>query len=304
MSLSSLMPWKWSKLDPARTQAARRHFDEIGGYDEWHAQCQKAFTRKIPSGENSIATSGMEVVTVLSPAEATTAKQLLLDSAKQFQQKKKAIDYADTLAFESTDFLTPIMEKMFGPEIDARITRFFGSEYFVQGLVANRTMPAKEAKRSFLWHGDRGPKNFLKINLFLDATSEHGGTTEFLNIAESAEFEKIGYTFGANDRRVSDLSAIARKAGVTPHVAHPQLDAGQAFMFLPSRSLHRGFLPTKGVRHMLLAIILPSPIHWRKAWDHMSPSGYYLREGDSFPDKAGDLRSKMGLEALRNSKAA
>lgn len=304
MNLSALMPWKWSKLDPARTRAARHHFDVAGGYDEWQVQCQKAFKRKIPAGENAIATSGMEVVTILSPAEAAKTKQLLLDKAKQFQQKKKAIDYADTLAFENTDFLTPIMEKMFNPEIDARITRFFGSEYFVQGLVANRTMPAAESKRSFLWHGDRGPKNFLKINLFLDATSEHGGTTEFLNIAESEKFEKIGYTFGANDRRVSDLATISGKAGVTPHVTHPQLDAGQAFMFLPSRSLHRGFLPTKGTRHMLLAIILPSPIHWRKAWDHMSESGYFLREGETFPEQAEILRGKMGLADARAERAA
>jgi hypothetical protein len=304
MNFSGLTPWTWSKLDPARTRAARRHFDVTGGYDEWHAQCQKAFMRVIPAGENGIATSGMEVVTLLSPSEATRSKQLLLDKAKQFQQKKKAIDYADTLAFENTDFLTPIMEKMFNPDIDAKITHFFGSEYFVQGLVANRTMPAKEAKRSFLWHGDRGPKNFLKINLFLDATSEHGGTTEFLNIAESEKFEKIGYTFGANDRRVSDLSTIARKAGVTPHVTHPQLDAGQAFMFLPSRSLHRGFLPTKGIRHMLLAIILPSPIHWRKAWDHMSASGYFLTEGETFPDHAQVLAEKMGLSPGKLDKVA
>jgi hypothetical protein len=304
MSFSALLPWKWSKLDPVRTRAARHHYDVAGGYDEWHAQCQKDFTRKISEGENKIATSGMEVVTILSPTEAMQTKQLLLDKSTQFEQRKKAINYADTLTFESTDFLLPVIEKMFNAEIDSKITNFFGSEYFVQGLVANRTMPAKESMRSFLWHGDRGPKNFLKINLFLDATSEHGGTTEFLNIGESEEFEKIGYTFGANDRRVSDLSTIARKVGITPHITHPQLDAGQAFMFLPSRSLHRGFLPTKGIRHMLLAIILPSPIHWRKAWDHMSQSGYYLREGVSFPDKAWGLRSKMGPEALRNSKAA
>jgi hypothetical protein len=220
---------------------------------------------------------------------------LLLDEAKSFEQKKKAIDYADTLAFENTDFLKPVMEKMFNPDIDARITRFFGSEYFVQSVIANRTMPAKESKRSFLWHCDRGPKNFLKINLFLDATSEHGGTTEFLNIAESEKFETAGYTFGANDKRVSDLSPIARKIGAHPHVTHPQLDAGQAFMFLPSRALHRGFLPTKGTRHMLLAIILPSPVHWSKAWDHGSKNNALIHSDGSFADSATDLFQTVGV---------
>ena len=303
MSLDALLPWKWTKLDPARTRSARYHFDVAGKYDDWHSYCQKSFARTA-SGQNEIATSGMEVVTVMSTEEAAKTKQLLLEKSKAFEQKKKAIDYADTLAFEDFSFLTPSLEKMFNPEIDAKITRFFGSEYFIQGLVANRTMPAKESKRSFLWHCDRGPKNFLKINLFLDATSEHGGTTEFLNIEESEKFERVGYTFGANDRRVSDLSSIARKAGVTPHVIHPQLDAGQAFMFLPARSLHRGFLPTKGIRHMLLAIILPSPIHWRKAWDKMLRDGYFHRNGDVFQEQAESFFDVLGLPHRQLNQAA
>jgi hypothetical protein len=298
MNFSSLMPWAWSKLDPTRTRAARHHFDLAGGYDEWHRSCQKAFTRKTV-GEFSIGTSGMEVVTVLSPGEAAKTKQQLLDQAGAFQQKKKSIDYADTLAFENLGFLLPSVEKMFSPALDAKICKFFGSEYFVQSLIANRTMPAKESKRSFLWHCDRGPQNFLKINLFLDATSEHGGTTEFLNIADSKAFEDAGYTFGANDRRVSDLAPIGRKIGVAPKIAHPQLDAGQAFMFLPSRSLHRGFLPTKGTRHMLLAIILPSPIHWRKAWDKMAADGSLLKADGSFPDRADSLYDLIGAERPR-----
>ncbi len=293
MNFSSLMPWTWSKLDPARTRAARHHFDTAGGYDAWHSYCRSQF-RRTSHGVTDIETSGMEILTVLSPQEASQTKQLLLEKSKAFQQKKQAIDYADTLAFEGMDFLLPTVEKMLSPDIDAKITKFFGSEYFVQSLIANRTMPAKKSKRSFLWHCDRGPQNFLKINLFLDPTSEHGGTTEFLDNADSKLFEDAGYTFGANDRRVSDLSAISRKIGANPKVIHPQLDAGQAFMFLPARSLHRGYMPSKGIRHLLLAIILPSPIHWRKAWDKMATDGSLLKADGSFPDNADHLFDLIG----------
>jgi hypothetical protein len=304
MSLKALLPWNWVKLDPARTRAARAHFDVTGNYDAWHAMCRSQFARHIPVGPDVVGRDGMEVVNILTPAEAGAAKNLLLEKAKEFTVKKKQIDYADVLRFESTDFLLPVLKKTFNKEIDEKIVRFFGSEYFVQAVVANRTMPAKESKRSFLWHCDRGPRNFLKINMFLDATSEHGGTTEFLDLGSSQVFEDAGYTFGANNRRVSDLSGIARKIGASASVVHPQLAAGQAFMFLPSRSLHRGFLPTRGIRHMLLLVILPSPIHWSKAWNLLSKSGYYDTEGDSFPDDAAVFLEKFGLENLKFDRAA
>jgi hypothetical protein len=304
MNFASLLPWKWTKLDPTRTQAARQHFDTEGKYDLWQSYCQSQFRRKISSSPGELATKGVEVVRLLSSAGAAEAKDLLLQKSKEFAVSKKNIDYADVMKFSNTDFLTPILEKMFNKEVDERIASIFGSEYFVQALAANRTMPAKASKRSFLWHCDRGPKNFLKINMFLDATSEHGGTTEFLDLEASKRVEDIGYTFGANPRRVADIRPIARKFGIDANVIHPQLDAGEAFMFFPARSLHRGFLPTRGIRHMLLLVILPSPIHWKEAWKETSKTGYHMNNSGVFPDNAEDLYAELGLTKMPLDRAA
>lgn len=294
MNIKSLLPWNWVKLDPKRTQAARAHFDAIGKYDQWHDYCRQQFNRKAPSASSELATKGVEVVSLLSAHEAADAKTLLLSKTAQPLAAKKGIDYADVLQFESSEFLRPIVEKMLNKEIDARITSIYRSEYYVHSLVANRTMPAKESKRSFLWHCDRGPKNFLKINMFLDATSEHGGTTEFLDLESSKGFEDAGYTFGANARRVADVGPIAQRFGGTVNIIHPQLSAGEAFIFLPSQTLHRGFLPTRGIRHMLSVVLLPSPIHWTEAWKETSQSGYHLKTNASFPDNAEDLYVRLG----------
>lgn len=295
MNIKSLLPWNWVKLDPDRTKAARAHFDTVGKYDLWHAYCRRQFNRKTSSSSSELAAKGVEVVRLLSAQEAFDAKSLLLSKTGQPVAAKAGIDYADVMRFENSEFLRPIVEKMLNKEIDARVTSVFNSEYYVHSLVANRTMPAKESKRSFLWHGDRGPKNFLKINMFLDATSEHGGTTEFLDLESSKGFEDAGYTFGANARRVADIRPIARKFGGTINIIHPQLDAGEAFIFFPSRSLHRGFLPTRGIRHMLSVVLLPSPIHWTEAWKKTSQSGYQLKTNGTFPDNAEDLCAKLGL---------
>lgn len=295
MDLNSLLPWNWGKLDPKRTQAARKHFDVTGKYDHWHAYCRQQFRRKAPSSSGKLATDGVEVVRLLSNLDAADAKALLLSNSEQFSAAKKSIDYADVMRFKGSEFLLPIVDKMLSSSVDEKITGIFGSEYYVHSVVANRTMPAKASKRSFLWHCDRGPKNFLKINMFLDATSDHGGTTEFLDLESSKGFEDAGYTFGVNSRRVSDIAHIARKFGGSVNVIHPQLDAGEAFIFFPSRSLHRGFLPTRGVRHMLSVVLLPCPIHWKKAWETTSATGYHLKTNATFPDNAEVLFSELGL---------
>jgi hypothetical protein len=293
--LKFLKPWTWTKLDPARTRAARAHFDAQGGYDEWLALCQKSFRRNAGSNGGELAEKGVEIVRCLTAQEATEAKCQLAERAEAFSASKASIDYADVMRFKDSAFMLPIVQKMLNPAMDAKLTAVLGSEYFVYSLAVNRTMPSKESKRSFLWHCDRGPKDFLKINMFLDATAEHGGTTEFIDLENSLAYEKAGYTFGVNQRRVDDLSSINRKLGIRPKVIHPQLDAGEAFIFHPSRTMHRGFLPTKGVRHMFSIVILPSPVHWSQVWERTVQTGYHMTTHAAFPDDAFKMFTDIGL---------
>jgi hypothetical protein len=297
-------PWTWTKLDPARTVAARAHFDIKGRFNEWHVLCQDSYARARGTVAGDLANTGVEKIRCLTEQEAAAAKEELLARAERFAAAKAAIDYADVMQFSDSRFMLPIVEKMLNAQMDQKLTAIFGSEYFVYSLGVNRTMPANEAKRSFLWHCDRGPQNFIKINMFLDATSAHGGTTEFIDLDTSLIYEKAGYTFGANDRRLHDLTSLNRKLGITPKIIHPQLEAGEAFAFYPARSLHRGFLPTKGVRHMFSIVLLPSPVHWSEVWKTTVESGYHLKTNAAFPDDAFQMFSDIGLpvpDAMRIS---
>ncbi len=295
MAIESLLPWKWLKLDPKRTQLARSHFDVVGKYDKWHDYSRRHLVRKVECTGSKLDTDGFQIFRLLTSIEALEAKQLLLREAGAFVAKKN-INYADVLQFRSTAFFKPILDKMLNPDVDAVVSFIFGSEYYVHSLVANRTMPSKASKRSFLWHCDRGPRNFLKINMFLDATSSHGGTTEFVDLETSLEIEKMGYTFGANARRVADLAPLSRKLDRSVKVLHPQLESGEAFIFYPARALHRGYLPTHGIRHMISIVLLPSPVHWTVAWEKTVASGYHERTFAAFPDEAESIFGELGLE--------
>jgi hypothetical protein len=294
-NMNLLKPWTWTKLDPARTKAARTHFDEAGRFNQWHDLCREHFSRTPGASGGELFTDGVEVVRCLDAQEAATQKENLIAKAMSMASTKAAIDYADVMQFSDSAFMLPVVEKMLNPTMDDKLTAILGSEYFVYSLVVNRTFPSKESKRSFLWHCDRGPKDFLKINMFLDATSAHGGTTEFIDLENSLAYEKAGYTFGANQRRLEDLTRLNRKLNISPKVIHPQLDAGEAFVFYPARTMHRGFLPTKGTRHMFSIVLLPSPVRWRAVWDATVKSGYHLKTNAAFPADAFQIFDDIGL---------
>jgi hypothetical protein len=65
-AMSLFKPWTWMKLDPARTIAARDHFDKIGRYDEWHELCRAHFARHCGSSGGELAQKGVEIVRSLS----------------------------------------------------------------------------------------------------------------------------------------------------------------------------------------------------------------------------------------------
>lgn len=173
-----------------------------------------------------------------------------------------------------------------GPVLDAldqKIAGHFGSEYLVCSYAEHRTPPARKEARSFLWHCDRGPKRFLKVLLYLN--DGHGGNTEFLDRAATAELEHVGYVFGPNRRRLSDLSGIARRHGIPYQPRRWPIQAGQAFLFEPSGVLHRGIVPTIAERRTLSIMLVPSPIPWREALDRYQPrhDGVFPASADMLP---------------------
>jgi hypothetical protein len=305
MDLMSLLPWRWPKLDPQRTLAARRNYDERGGYAAWSAYCRTQMTRPVAEPAGHIdADRGFDLVPVMTPPEAGDFRDLLLRRLSKTVRSKEEIDYGEVLRFDDSSFLLPFMERILSSHMDARMIAHFRSEYFIYSYAVMRVMPAARARRAFLWHSDRGPRDFMKINLFLDPTSEHGSTTEFISRSESAALEQLGYTFGPNKRRVSDLSGLARLVGRNIRPVHPDIKAGEALVFEPANVLHRGILPDRGTRHIVSLMLAPSPIHWQEAWKVTAasraaeenlgawlPDAHQLFDMIGVPPPAGGLRA-------------
>ncbi|MCW5745891.1 MAG: hypothetical protein KIT36_06800 [Alphaproteobacteria bacterium] len=297
MDLSSLMPWRWPRLDPERTRATRAAYDDVGRYDAYHAYCRQI----APRGTGSMAAAavqqrGYDVVKVLEEVHAANLKERLLADGIAGERLKEDVTFADVVGFPDSASLRRTLEELLHSDIAERVAAYFGCEFLVYSAQLMRTYPVKIEERSLLWHCDRGPREFLKLNLFLDSTAEHGATTEMLSLDDSLPFERAGYTFGPNKRRVADLARIADRIGVAVSTDRPALVAGQAFLFLPARVLHRGIPPSRGVRHMMSLMLMPSPVGWRDAFDRMADERFVESNLGGWLSDAGDLLRKLHLD--------
>jgi hypothetical protein len=269
--LRKVKRWLEPDLDPTRVAKVFADFD-ARGYTAWHAHCKAALQRPLParSTPGPLVSNGFTVQQVMSSQaagellSAATANQevgrLKLDS-----NKLEGYDLADRA------LVRRLMESALTPDIDAHCLEFFESEYFVYWYTLSRTAPvAGPASVSFMWHCDRGPRAHLKLLVYLNDYSEHGGGTSYLDLDATDALGRAGYVFARGRRRTTSVDELARLAGrpLEPYDHHPR--AGDAVLFQPARVLHSGITPNLGPRYVFTLCLLPSPVPWDVAFQRQA----------------------------------
>jgi hypothetical protein len=298
--LRKIKRWFESDLDPTRVARVFTEFDEQRGYAAWHEHCKAALKRPLPvrNAPGPLVQQGFSVQQILPPDRA---KQLL-ETAKGGQQVARL--KRDSAKLEGYDLSDPALvrhltESVLSDEIDAHCLEFFQSEYFVYWYTLSRTAPVEgPASVSFMWHCDLGPRAHLKLLVYLNDFSEHGGGTSYLSLADSDAVARTGYTFIRGRRRTESLDELAKLVGqpLTAYDHHPQ--AGDSVLFQPARVLHRGITPNRGPRYVFTLCLLPSPIPWREAMTRQVQID--LREDPLWHDNAQQLHERFGTQAARS----
>jgi len=276
------------ELDAGRAQRVYREYDIGRRYAEYHAYCQARFEREPDAAPGTaLEQQGFEYFTPLNENDAVKWRRELQDNHSSGLLKK---DSKHLEGFHVTDmaWLQALLSAVLAGDLDQRIVEYFGSEYLLHWWAFSVTRQATEqASVSFRWHCDKGPSSHLKLIAYLNPTAEHGGNTEFMDLADSESVARRGYLFGRSKTRTPDIGHLSRIAGreLASH-ARP-LRAGQAVLFQPSRVLHRGLSPDRGERVVMTLCILPSPVHWKAA----------LQSGASFDLAVDDKwhRDAMGI---------
>ena len=253
-------------LDPGRVARVFHEFDEKRGYRAYHEYCQTRLARSIPDGgPDALESDGFQLVEVM---DKCAAARLLTDTAqtgaesylKRDSRKLKGYAVRDSRRVEV------MLAQALCAEVDALALRFFRSEYLVHWFTVSRTAPGSGPPSvSFRWHCDKGPRTHLKLLVYLNDASEHGGGTAFVDLAQTASLAASGYLFGRGRRRTTSLGDLSRMACATLE-AHPfSVRAGAGVVFQPARVLHSGIAPDCGSRFVLTLCLLPSPVEWRAA---------------------------------------
>lgn len=288
--------WLEPDLDPRRVAKVFAEYDERRGYAAWHARCKAALARPLTPRDapGPVSQQGFVTQPVMS---GETAAELLaavgVERGKEPERLKRDSAKLKGYDLEDPAVLRQLARSALTAEIDAHCLDFFGSEYFIYWCTLSRTAPLSEGRPtvSFMWHCDRGPRTHLKLLVYLNDYSEHGGGTSYLDLAASEAVARSGYVFARGRRRTAsleELSALAQR----PLAAYDHLPrAGDAVLFQPSRVLHRGIAPTLGPRYVLTLCLLPSPITWSAALERSAQID--LRHDPIWHDDARGLAKRF-----------
>lgn len=241
--------------------------DPGGLYEQWHAACRE-WRRDAPppAGETDLIGRGFEKMTFLDPAVAEKIRIRIDAIAVVPENLIVTGEYQDKVHEPKEDFLFSVLEEVFSGEVERRIAHVFETEFIVHWYMYTRVHPHPAADESFLWHRDRGPDAFINIMVYLNGTGEHGGGTQLLDSDATEKIAQAGYAYPNVVDREGDLSEYAEKAGIPFEPTQPALEPGEGLIFRPTRVLHRGWLPTKGPRHVLFLNLMPSPCPWREGF--------------------------------------
>lgn len=122
---------------------------------------------------------------------------------------------------------------------------------------------AKDVNLSDSWHYDNHcPSQIQRLIIYLNSQIDEQGGTQVIDLEKSLEISTLNNYMGyAQDRNSlpPSLSAIDRNYCAENSYVHTffPANAGDSLWFCPSKVLHRGLAPKKGMRHVLILSLLP-----------------------------------------------
>lgn len=256
----------------------KAHYDETMCFTAWQATCRAVMGRRVPPLGMALDREGFEKLPCL-PREFALDLRRRIDGA----DLDWLGNYHQYAAVGDRDLLRKVYEEIFSAPVDARIASFFGSEYLIYSSLFRRTFPDpgfdgtfdperdEGPTASFLWHRDGGPRSSLVMLIYLDDAEGGGGATECVSLAETDAISDAGYDFPPMNRRTSDLTPFALRAGIEHRPVRPVMAAGGGLILRARDSLHRAVMPQSKVRPVLHLIVLPSVLPWREALDAWWP---------------------------------
>lgn len=169
-----------------------------------------------------------------------------------------------------------LLPTIFAPAVARPIEHTLASHFRIDHWALYRTRPVPVAQGSFQWHRDLAPMGQIHIMLYLTDSGPEGGGTEFLSLADTRRMAEAGYAFPNVGERISELSDLIGAEAEAIRPIRPRPNAGDAILFAATRVLHRGILPKRGFRDVLLLVLHPSTQPWRHELEDFGSSHIFV----------------------------
>ena len=232
---------------------------------EFHNICKQVYSQSkgapaIPS--TLVSENGFGILKDLIPKETATRMSQEISA-----EIVKPGPLANTLVDPSVSFRKRVLELTetgFAGILEDVIENYLSSFFRIDHLQVMRTQFSPKYEVSFRWHRDFEPAAQLHVVLYLTESGEQDANTIFTTLADSRRCAKLGYAYPLMKDRVVDINAWLPKGEPPVTVVCPDLNPGDAVIFAASRILHRGLLPQRWNRDVILFNVLPSLSPWRQ----------------------------------------
>lgn len=129
-------------------------------------------------------------------------------------------------------------------EMHAVLSRYFESEYKVFwssfDVVESNAL---ESNYSTLWHLDGGISKTLKLFIYLNPVSVHGGNTLMIDKDRTKLLRQAGFLPIENEKRKLDLSSSLKELDLDTSIISYSYEVGDALLFSPLLLAHKCLPP-------------------------------------------------------------
>jgi len=150
-------------------------------------------------------------------------------------------------------------QAIFKGDLDELLREHFEGDYHIFCTSYDRVdSQAEDYSFNTYWHLDYGLRKSLKLFVYLNPVSEHGGNTLMIDQKRTEIVRDAGALPIEQDKRHRDVAGILQKLGLDTQVLAYDLKAGDALLFSPFILAHKCQPPRQGhERHTICYTITP-----------------------------------------------
>lgn len=177
--------------------------------------------------------------------------------------KKLVDDYENTSQdkdIKEKNIIDICEKEVFQNDIINMVNYYFGCEYYLLHKEFNTVDKSTESSSISYWHLDYGTKKTLRLFIYLNSVSEHGGNTLLIDKERSKKLEATDAITFERTNDTKDIKPYLQKLRLDTNCLSYNLDAGDGLLLNPVELVHRCLPPTiaNAKRYTVCFMFIPS----------------------------------------------